>query len=72
MKGIPNGLHTDVDVRVRSQLLSDEACRGKPVLYDLARDVAILPSGCLLWASRAGSVCPAVFQWLNVDATVWK
>jgi hypothetical protein len=56
MKTIANGLHTDVDVRVRPQLLSDEACRGKLVLYGLARDVAILPSGCLLWASRAGSI----------------
>jgi hypothetical protein len=56
MKGIPKGLHTDVDVRVRPQLLSDEACRGEPVRYGLARDVAILPSGCLLWASRAGSI----------------
>jgi hypothetical protein len=56
MKTITNGLHTDVDVKVRSQLLSDEACRGNPVLYGLACDVAILPSGCLLWASRAGSI----------------
>jgi hypothetical protein len=31
MKVIPKGLHTDVDVRVCPQLLSDEACRGVPV-----------------------------------------
>jgi hypothetical protein len=57
MKGIPKGLHTDADVRVRPQLLSDEACRGKPVLYGLPCDVAILPMVVFFGRPERGLSC---------------